>query len=139
MVDTVREVMTPSPLTVTRQATVEDAAQRMREHGVGDVLVASGARLRGILTDRDIIVRAIAMGHNPVVTLADECCSTDVLTVNADDTTERATELMRQHALRRLPVIDGGQLVGIVSICDLAVAEDPKSPLADISSAPPNV
>lgn len=138
MADTVRDVMMPNPLTVDARSTIEAAAQVMRENDIGDVLVTQDGRLQGILTDRDIVVRAIASERHPAATFAGECCSTEVQVVSADDSPDRAAEVMRQNALRRLPVIDDGQVVGIVSLGDLAVAEDPHSALADISAARPN-
>jgi len=131
--------MMPSPLTVDARTTIEAAAQVMRENDIGDVLVTEDGVLRGILTDRDIVVRAVAAGRHPAATSTGEVCSAAIQTVGADDPTTQAAEIMRQHALRRLPVIEDSRLVGIVSIGDLAVADDPKSPLADISAAPPNI
>lgn len=131
--------MVPSPLTVDARATVESAAHVMRENDIGDVLVTENGHLRGIVTDRDIVVRAVAAGRLPSTTAVAEICSPNITVVEADEPPTRASEIMREHALRRLPVVDQGQLVGIVSIGDLAVAEDPTSTLADISAAPPNV
>lgn len=131
--------MMPSPLTVDARTTIEAAAQVMRENDIGDVLVTEDGVLRGILTDRDIVVRAVAAGRHPAATSTGEVCSAAIQTVGADDPTTQAAEIMRQHALRRLPVIEDSRLVGIVSIGDLAVADDPKSALADISAAPPNI
>jgi CBS domain-containing protein len=139
MADTVRDVMMPEPLTVDSRSTLQEAAQVMRENDIGDVLVTEEGRLQGILTDRDIVVRAIAAERHPAATPVGECSSTEVQTVQADDTPDHAADVMRQYALRRLPVVEDGQVVGIVSIGDLAVAEDPSSPLADISAAQPNV
>lgn len=138
MADTIREVMMPNPLTVNAHTSIEGAAQVMRANDIGDVLVTENGHLRGILTDRDIVVRAVATGRHPAATFAGDCCSQNVQTVNAEDDARRAVEVMRQHALRRLPVIDDDRLVGIVSIGDLAVSEDPESALADISAAAPN-
>jgi CBS domain-containing protein len=138
MADAVRDVMMPAPLTVDAHTAIQSAAQLMRENDIGDVLVTQDGRLLGILTDRDIVVRAIAGERHPAATFAGECCSTEVEVVSVDDTTDRAAQVMRQHALRRLPVVDDGQVVGIVSIGDLAVSEDPSSALADISAARPN-
>jgi CBS domain-containing protein len=131
--------MVPSPLTVDARATIESAAHVMRENDIGDVLVTENGHLRGIVTDRDIVVRAIAAGRQPSATAVAEICSPNIQVVEADQPPARAAEIMRENALRRLPVVDQGQLVGIVSIGDLAVAEDPNSALADISAAPPNV
>lgn len=131
--------MVPNPLTVDARTTLESAAQVMRDNDIGDVLVTEDGVLRGILTDRDIVVRAIAAGRHPAATSTGEVCSASVQTVTADEPTEQAAEIMRQRALRRLPVVDDSRLVGIVSIGDLAVADDPRSALADISAAPPNL
>ena len=140
MVDIVRDVMTPDPLSITTQSTLEEAAQAMRANHLGDVLIADQGHLQGILTDRDIVVRGVAMGRHPGTTTVGDCCSGEVQTVRDDEPTEKAAEIMRRHSLRRLAVVDRtGQLVGIVSIGDLAVAEDPTSALADISAAPPNI
>lgn len=138
MADTVRDVMMPNPLTVDAGTPIESAAQIMRENDIGDVLVTQDGYLLGILTDRDIVVRAIAGERHPAATFSGECCSTDVTVVAADESPDRAAAVMREHALRRLPVVDDGQVVGIVSIGDLAVAEDPRSALANISAARPN-
>jgi CBS domain-containing protein len=138
MADTVRDVMMPDPVTVDARTPIQSAAQIMRENDIGDVLVIQDGRLLGVLTDRDIVVRAIAGERHPAATFAGECCSPEVTVVAADDSPDQAAALMREQALRRLPVIDDGHVVGIVSIGDLAVAEDPRSALADISAARPN-
>jgi CBS domain-containing protein len=138
MADTVRQLMTASPLAVDVQMTLPLAAQMMRDNDIGDVLVTEDGRLQGILTDRDIVVRAVANERDVALTTAGECCSRDVHTIGAENSARDAAQLMRDHALRRLPVTDGGQLVGIISIGDLAVEQDPGSALADISAAPPN-
>lgn len=139
MVNTVREVMTPDPLTAPVSTPVESVAELMRDHDVGSVPIVDDGQLAGVLTDRDIVVRCIAAGRHPAGTLAEEMCSgRDVHTVAPETSARDAAELMREHALRRLPVVEGGDLVGMVSIGDLAREQDPESPLADISTAPPN-
>jgi CBS domain-containing protein len=134
----VRDVMMPNPLTVRASASVVEVAAVMRDNDVGDVLVADGTELRGILTDRDIVVRSVALGVNPAASYAGDCCSPELHTVDANDPVGRATEIMSRHALRRVPVLEEGQLVGIVTLGDVAVAEQPGSLLADIAAAPPN-
>jgi CBS domain-containing protein len=138
MADKIAEVMTPRPLTISPDASVVDAASPMRDADVGDVLVVRGRELIGIVTDRDIAVRVVARGRDPQTTTVGEICSGEVTAVSSDDDIDHAVTLMRQNALRRLPVVDGGQPVGIVSIGDLAVERDSRSALADISAAPPN-
>lgn len=135
----VREVMQPGAVSVDAGASVEAAAEAMRANGIGDVVVVEDDQVRGILTDRDIVVRAVAE-HKPLTaTPAGDCCSPGVLGVEADATIDEAIALLRQHAIRRLPVLNDGRLVGVVSIGDLAVSQDPHSALADISAAEPNV
>jgi CBS domain-containing protein len=133
----VREVMTKNPVTMDQSRSVVDAARAMRQHGIGDVIVMDGNRFHGIVTDRDIVVRAVAEGNVSGMSLG-SICSTEVATVSPDDPLERVSQLMRERAVRRVPVLDGGRPVGIVSMGDLSVAQDPGSLLGDISSAPMN-
>ncbi|MEV6945649.1 CBS domain-containing protein [Streptomyces sp. NPDC051172] len=136
----IRDVMSPGAAAVEPMTTVARAARLMREQDVGDVLVAYDCDLFGVLTDRDIVVRALAAGRDPAVTTVGSVCTPPpVVTLTPDDTTDRAIELMREYAVRRLPVVEhGGCPVGIVSIGDLAGTEDPHTALADISRAAPN-
>jgi CBS domain-containing protein len=134
----VRDVMKPDLWTIDARSNLEAAAAIMRDNDIGDVLVVQNGQLRGIVTDRDIVVRAIAAGRHPAGTAVAEVASPALHTIGVDDTTERAAEIMSEFALRRLPVIEDEHIVGIVSIGDLAQAEDPESALAEISSAPPN-
>ncbi|MFF3861312.1 CBS domain-containing protein [Streptomyces sp. NPDC002209] len=132
----VHEVMTDHPVTVEPLTSLAEAARVMRDAGIGDVLVVDQGRLRGILTDRDLVVRAVAEGRDPAETTVRAICSTDPLTVGPDDLVDRAVDLMRRHALRRLPVeTENGELVGIVTLGDLEVERDPGSPLASIAAA----
>jgi len=100
--------------------------------------VLDGGTVCGLVTDRDIIVRAIADGRDPRITKLRDICSGDLVTVQPGDHIDTAVQLMRHHALRRLPVVDAGMAVGIVSIGDIAAQRDPESELARISGAPPN-
>lgn len=139
MATLVREVMQANPVSVEAGDSVETAAETMRENDIGDVVVLSDGQVRGILTDRDIVVRAVAE-HKPLTaTPVGQCCSQDILVIGADDTTDDAISLMRQNTVRRLPVVSGDRLVGLVSLGDLAISEDPRSALADISASEPNV
>jgi CBS domain-containing protein len=139
MAQKVREVMTPHPVTLAPDATLVDAARQMRAKDIGDVLVVGGdGRLRGIVTDRDIVVRALADGLSADSTTLGEVCSPDLAVVAPDDDSDRAVELMRDRAVRRVPVVDRGELVGVVSLGDLAIEKDPGSALADISAAEEN-
>jgi CBS domain-containing protein len=139
MNDTIRDVIRTIPVTLAPQATVMEAAQIMRENDIGDVLVLDNGRLYGILTDRDIVVRSLAQGHDPALTRVGDVCSRELVTVSLDDSVDRAVRLMRERAIRRLPVEDAGRVVGIVTIGDIALERDRESLLADISAAPPNI
>lgn len=136
----IRDVMSPGAASVEPMTTVARAARLMRERAIGDVLVAYDCDLFGVLTDRDIVVRALAEGRDPESTTVGAVCTRPpVATLSPDDTTDRAVELMRRYAVRRLPVVErGGCPVGIVSIADLAAAEDPHSALTGIGRAEPN-
>jgi len=133
----VRDVMTSEPVTVPSTATVLDAAQAMKRDDVGNVLVMDDGRLCGIVTDRDIVVRALAERRDPAKTKIGELCSRDLSAVRPSDDIDKAITLMRNKAVRRLPVVDAGRPVGVVSLGDLARDRDPHSALADISAAPP--
>ena len=137
MAQTVTEVMTSNPLTMSQDASIAEAARMMRDRGVGDILVTDGESICGIVTDRDIVVRAIASGSGTNTRLGD-VCSHDLATLRATDTIDDAISLMRQHHIRRLPVVEGSQLLGVVSLGDLALERDPNSVLGEVSSAPPN-
>jgi CBS domain-containing protein len=131
-----RDVMTPDPVILEASATVADAARRMRERDVGDVLVQHDGELCGIVTDRDLVVRCIAEAQDPRTQTLEHLCSQDLATLAADASVDDAVELMRTRAIRRLPIVDAGTPLGIVSLGDLAKARDPQSALGQISAAP---
>jgi len=136
----VRDVMTADPISVSLQTSLAQAASAMRELDTGDVLVVDGGgTLYGIVTDRDIVTRAVAEGADPTMTPVQAVITPAPVAVHPDDDPAIAVALMREHSIRRLPVIDdGGQTVGVVSLGDLAIDRDEHSVLADISAAPPN-
>jgi CBS domain-containing protein len=101
-------------------------------------MVIENHQVCGIVTDRDIVVRTVTETQDPATTTLTDICSHSVLTVTPTDSVEEAVRLMRTHAIRRLPVVEGGQAVGMVSLGDLAVERDPGSALGKISDAPPN-
>ncbi len=138
MARSVNEVMTHDPQTVDAGDTLAEAARVMREADVGPVVVDDGGQLAGILTDRDIVVRAVADGRDPQSTLVREACSANLVTLSPDQDIEEAARLMREHDVRRLPVVQDGRPVGILAIGDLAVERDSDSALADISASSPN-
>ena len=137
MAQSIREVMTPNPELVSGDTSVADAAKLMRDKDFGGVLCGNG-ELSGFLTDRDIAVRVVAEGKDPTSTTVSEVATTDLHTLSPDDSVEEAIELVRKHNVRRVPVVEGAEPVGIVSIGDLAVERDEDSALADMSAAPQN-
>jgi CBS domain-containing protein len=135
MADFVRDIMTPGVVMVPPDASLVEAAQLMRAQGIGDVLVTSDRHVLGVLTDRDITLRAVADGADPLTVSARAVCTPNPVVVHPSDEVAVAAGLMRKHAVRRLPVVEDGRLVGMVSIGDLAIAQDPQSTLAEISRA----
>ena len=136
---TVKDVMTTNVVYLPSDTTIADAARTMREQDIGDVVVADGETLAGVLTDRDIVVRAVAERRDTDTTTVGQVMTPDLVTVRADDTIQQAALLMRDKAVRRLLVCDDdGGLVGVVSIGDLAERIDPDSVLGGISAAEPN-
>jgi CBS domain-containing protein len=136
---TVKDVMTTTVVYLPSETTIAEVARTMREQDIGDVVVADGPSLAGMVTDRDLVVRAIADGRDPEATTVGEVMTRDLVTVRPDDTVQQAALLMRDRAVRRLLVCDDDQgLVGVVSIGDLAERIDPDSVLGGISSAEPN-
>jgi CBS domain-containing protein len=133
MAQAIKDVMTPDPVCVDPHASAADAARSMRDVDSGAIIVAEDGHLKGLLTDRDIVVR------DPSQVEVHEICSSDVQALRPDDDVDRAVQLMRDRHVRRIPVVEeGDRPVGIVSIGDLALARDETSALADISGAPSN-
>ncbi len=131
--------MSPQVVYLPAETTLDEAARAMREKDIGDVVVTEGASLAGVVTDRDIVIRAVADGRDPVSTTVGDVASRDLVMVQQEASPRDAAELMRQQAVRRLLVCDNDRrLVGIVSLGDLAVRMDPASALGRISSAAPN-
>jgi len=138
MTQLVRDLMTTDPVAFSPDTPVRRAAQAMRDHDIGDVLVADGDRLCGIVTDRDLVVRGLAERDD----LSDFClrdvCTDHVVVTALTDTLDTAVARMREHAVRRIPVLDKDRLVGVLSLGDAAVEQDPNSALGQISAAPDN-
>jgi CBS domain-containing protein len=138
MVQQVKELMTERPATLAMDASLAEAAMLMRDRDIGDVIVVEGEAATGIVTDRDIVIRGIAAGADPNTTPLGQVVSKDLNAVAPDDPVERAIAVMREKAIRRVPVLEGGKPVGVLSIGDLAIERDERSVLADISEEPPN-
>jgi predicted transcriptional regulator len=135
---TVNDIMTREVVRLQVDATLHEAARVMRSRDIGDVVVVDKERLVGVVTDRDIVVRAVAEGVAPDQATLGSVASRDPVTVRPDAPARDAALLMRDHAVRRLLVCDEGGLVGIVSLGDLALDIDPDSVLGGISAAAPN-
>lgn len=140
---TARDIMTPDPTFCDADVTAADAARQMADQGIGAIPVCTAeGRLAGVVTDRDLTVGVIAAGLDPQTTrINDLLDGNEVVTIGADDSAEEAIRTMKDHAVRRLPVIDGTRLVGMVSQADIARAM-PDAKIGDlvdaISSAPAN-
>ena len=135
----VTDVMSPRVETVAGDTTLVDAARRMAQAEIGDVLVVdSKGSLRGIVTDRDIALRVVAEGQDPRNIRVGDVMSAAV-SAPPTATVEEATSLMRLRDIRRVPVVDpSGRPVGIVSLGDVSTSGEAHAVLADISSAPAN-
>jgi CBS domain-containing protein len=126
---TARDVMTGSAECIQEDQTVLDAAKRLAELDVGAMpICGTDKRLKGMLTDRDIVVKVLAQGKDPASVKAGELGQGDgeTVTIGADDSIDEALRTMKDHAVRRLPVIDGTECIGIVSQADLAKEIDEK-------------
>jgi len=134
----VRDVMTPGPIGVDYYQSVGEAARTMRDWGVGAVLVVNDQSLYGLVTDRDLVVRAVAEAKGPDEPVG-PLSSGNLIGVDAGADVGEAARLMREHAVRRLPVIEDGQVAGMVSLGDLALQDDPASALAEVSKAAANL
>jgi CBS domain-containing protein len=138
MAKTAREVMTGGAECVGENETLLDAARKLAELDVGAMpICGEDDRLKGMLTDRDIVVKALAQGKDPGSTRAGELAEGKPVTIGADDSVEEALQTMKDHKVRRLPVIDGHDLIGIVSQADLArnIDEEKVGDLVEVISA----
>jgi CBS domain-containing protein len=138
MAQSISDVMTRTTRTLDEGASVQQAAQVMAEDDIGAVVVTRGGNVAGIVTDRDITVRSTAQNLSPADARIRDVCSGELVTLSPGDTVGDAVELMRGKAVRRVPVVEGGKPVGIVSLGDLAIERDFRSGLADISAAEGN-
>ena len=119
---TVKEAMTQGAVTCSLDTSLEDAARQMRDSGVGSLIACEHGALKGIITDRDIVVRAIAEGAAPREATVGDVCTHDVATIGPADPVDRAIELAGKRHVRRLPVVENGEPIGVVSMRDLAGA-----------------
>lgn len=137
---TARDVMTGGAECVGENETLVDAARKMKELDVGALpICGDDDRLQGMLTDRDIVIKALAIDKDPGSTRAGDLAPGKPVTIGADDSVEEALHTMAEHQVRRLPVIDGHQLIGVVSQADLArnLDEEQVGELVEAISAAP--
>jgi len=134
----VRELMTTEPITVETKATLGEVATLMKQKDCGSIPVVEGRRLVGIVTDRDIVVRGVAAGKDPKTQRVSEVMSADPVTVGPDDDVTHAEKKMADRQIRRLPVVEGGKLVGIIVTAQIARAGNERKvgeTLKEISAA----
>jgi CBS domain-containing protein len=121
----IREVMTEEAECTRPDATLMEAARRMRELDVGSLPVCDGDRLKGIVTDRDIVLRSVAEGHNPSEHTVRDAMTEELFYAYEDQDVDELTKIMKQKQIRRVPILSREKrLVGIVSLGDLAVETD---------------
>jgi CBS domain-containing protein len=132
---TAREIMSPDVTCVGEQESLADASRKMADLDVGSLpICGQDNRLKGMITDRDIVVKAIAQGRDPAQVTAGELAQGKPVTIGADDDVAEVLDTMAGHQVRRLPVIDGHQLIGIVALADVAKAL-PDRPVGDLIDA----
>jgi CBS domain-containing protein len=117
----VRDIMTKDVGTATLDSTIEDVAAIMKEEDAGSIPVVEDGELAGIVTDRDIVIRCIAEGKDPSDTTVEEILTEELHTIEPEADVEEAARLMAERQIRRLPVVDGGELIGVISLGDIAV------------------
>ena len=134
----IRDIMSPAPSGTTLDESVASAAKVMRDEGTGSVLVLDDGKLRGIVTDRDILLRAVAEDRDPRTTPVGDICTEDLAVLSPDDDVTEATRIIHENAVSRVPVVEDGHLVGVLSLADLALWLDQWSSMRDFASAPPD-
>ena len=123
---TARDIMTKGADYVDGSTTVLDVAKKLASEDYGSLPICDGEKLQGMITDRDIVVKVLAQGKDPATTQVIDLIQGEVVTIGADDSIEEAARTMAEHQVRRLPVIDGNKLVGMLAQADLALSGDDK-------------
>lgn len=126
----IREKMTSKVVTISHSASVVEAAQKMIQQEKGPLPIVEGGSLVAIVTDRDIVARVVAEGRDPNSLTVDDIDTHELVTIGPDQDVEEARQLMEQHHLDRILVVEGDQLVGIISEADIRSGEEPEGPLA---------
>ncbi|MEF3309904.1 CBS domain-containing protein [Paenibacillus sp. GYB004] len=119
---TIQDIMSTDCVTVSPQDNIYEIALKMKQNDIGFIPVVEGRKLIGVVTDRDLVIRGYAEKHSGS-TAVEEVISKDVTTVGPDTSVDEAAKLMARQKIRRLPVVSGGELIGVVAIADLAVRE----------------
>lgn len=133
-----QDIMTKSPVVISDTTKLSQAANLMRERHIGGLIVSnSQGELCGFLTDRDITIRAVALGGNAGELPAGEICSRNLISMAPDTTIDEATARMKKESIRRIAVVKEGSPIGMVSLGDLARVQQPESALGFISCAAP--
>ncbi|HVE42299.1 MAG TPA: CBS domain-containing protein [Planctomycetota bacterium] len=127
MTQAIRDIMSRDIECASPESTVKDAASALKAHDIGSMPVCEGKRVVGIITDRDITIRAVAEGRDPGSTKVRDVMSKDIVSIREDADLKEAERLMRERQLRRLPVLNGeGNLVGYLAIARIARTESPE-------------
>jgi predicted transcriptional regulator len=116
----IKDLMTENPSTCEPGAPVAEVAKVMAREDVGPIPVVEGGRLVGLVTDRDLVVRVLAEGRDPETTTVGEIASSDIVTVSPDSSLDEALQVLARNQVRRVPVVDGDRLVGILAQADIA-------------------
>lgn len=138
MMRKVRDIMSAAPVCMASGESVSAAARAMKQDGIGTVLVLTDGRLSGLVTDRDFTVQVLAEGRDPRTTRIGDICGSELMVLDPDDDLAQAARLIRDRAVRRIPVLRNGTPVGVLSVGDLALEKDATLVLSGVSSAPPN-
>jgi len=118
---TVRQIMETDLVTVTLQDNIYEAALKMKQHNIGFIPVVDGKKLIGVVTDRDLVVRGYAEKHSGSTAIREVMSDQTLVSVTPETSVEEAARIMAKNQIRRLPVVENGELVGVVAIGDLAV------------------
>jgi CBS domain-containing protein len=138
MAQKVRDLMRTEVIKLPSTAKVMEAARHMRDSHVGAIVLEQNGSLAGVVTDRDVAIRAVAEGRDPTTTPLSDVASRELVTLSPEDEVDRALDVMRERGVRRVPVLEQGKVVGILSLGDLAIHRDRSSVLGHISAAAPN-
>lgn len=122
MTQTLRNLMSTNVVSVSTTQSIQEAAELMHRHNIGSLPVVENGQVRGMITDRDITIRSTAQGLSPQTPVS-ECMSSNVTQGNPDMDVHEAANVMAQHQIRRLPIVENNQLVGMVALGDLATTD----------------